>query len=147
MANFPPKKWKKKNKNSPNTTSQDQALPIVSIVDYNIVLRQPPAQIQSSAAPASTKNTEPCLQSISLAHPASYVCMCGTCAQLLSRTADNRSRSNHENQPSHINVFEFAATCDGSLRLVIVRCDSVLIQDCELSQRESISLRLSMVCL
>merc|ERR1712003_404763 len=43
-----------------------------------------------------------------------------------------------------INVSEFAATCDSSLRLMTVRCDSVLIQDCELSQRKSISPRFSM---
>merc|ERR1712176_483946 len=102
------------------------------------------AQIQPSAAPTSTKTeNQQKLVSISLAHPASYVCMYGTCTQV-SRTADSRSRSNHENQPSHINVSEFATTYDGALRLVIARCDSVLIQDCDLSQRETISLRYSM---
>ena len=60
------------------------------------------------------------------------------------QTAGSRSRSNHEDQPSHINVSEFAATCDSSLRLVTVRCDSVLIQDCDISQRESINPRCSM---
>ena len=39
------------------------------------------------------------------------------------QTAGSRSRSNHEDQPSHINVSEFAVTCDSSLRLVTVRCD------------------------
>merc|ERR1719356_1401548 len=43
-----------------------------------------------------------------------------------------------------INVSEFAATCDSSLRLMMVFCDSVLIQDCDLSQRDSISLGFSM---
>merc|ERR1712115_759444 len=60
------------------------------------------------------------------------------------RTAGSRSRSNHEDQPSHINVSEFAATYDSSLRLVTVCCDSVVIQDCNLFRRESINPRFSM---
>jgi len=119
---------KNKNKNSPSTTSQDQAL-----------CTSHPAQRRANKHENQRK---PCL-SISLAHPASQVCMYGTCTQL-SRTADIRNRSNHEDLPSHINSSEFAATRDGSLRLVMVRCDSVLIQDCELSQRKSISLRFFM---
>merc|ERR1712157_276399 len=113
-----------KAKNSPNTTSQDQASPT----------------IQPSSAPTCTKPTsENHIASISLA-PSSqlrmYVCTVPV--------------PNFHEQPTAeadqtINVSEFAATYDSSLRPVKVRCDSVLIQDCDLSQRESsISLRFPM---
>ena len=105
-----------KAKNSPNMTSQDQALPTIS-----------PAPRQHFHARNPAKTTLP---PISLA-PSSQL---PTYVRYLYPTFTN-SRQQKPIEPS---------MCPNSLRLMTVRCDSVLIQDCELSQRESVSLRFSM---
>merc|ERR1711933_355529 len=96
---------KKKNKNSLNTTSQDQALPM-----YH------PAQRRANKH--ETQRKPHCLhQSRSSSQLRMYVCTVPV--------------PNFHEQPTAeadrtINLSEFAATCDSSLRPVMVRCDSVL---------------------
>jgi len=100
--------------NSPNTTSQDQALPTV-ISTY--ILRQPPAQIQPSAAPASTKNTASCLTAQS--HPALPMSMCvwdlPWTYVLPSKTTIRRSeRRKSKSWPSQLASKKVAKKADGA---------------------------------
>merc|ERR1712157_229847 len=102
-------------------TSQDQA-----------VLRQPPAR--SSPAPRQQARKQPSkTMSVSLHQSRSS-------SQLCTYVCTVPVPNFHEQQPTAeadrtINVSEFAATYDSSLRLMIARCNLVHIQDCDLSQR------------
>ena len=102
---------------------QDQALPM-----YH------PAQRRANKH--ETQRKPHCLHQ-SRSSPASYICM-------YVRYIPNLHEQPTAEADRTINVSEFAATYDSLLRPVKVRCDSVLIKDCDLSQRESISLRFPM---
>merc|ERR1719356_2032888 len=104
-------------------------------------MRQAKTKHYLSSSPYETQRKPHCLHQSRSIQPATYVCTVPV-PNFHEQPTVEADRTMKICLPT--SIFLSSLRCDGSLRLKMVRCDSVLIQDCELSQRKSISLRFFM---